>query len=374
MISKIKSQLSNTLLNLPGWHTRRKIVVIESDDWGSIRMPSREVYDKMFKLGIRVDKCPYNKYDSLASEEDLTALFDVLVKHKDKNRNHPVFTANTVVANPNFDLIRKSDYEVYHYEPFTETLKRYQKHQNSLKIWKQGMADRIFKPQFHGREHVNVPYWLRLLKSGYKEFILAFDDRFWGLGPNIVDYLNQNIQASFDANNTLEIENQKVILKEGLNLFQNIFGYRSKSFIANNFIWSTELNPTLKNCGIKTFQGMKYQLLPQLGCGEREKILNYTGKRNNLNQIYLIRNCVFEPSQSPEDDNVGKCLRDIETAFLWRKPAVISSHRLNYIGFIDEKNRSENLKSLNNLLAMIKQKWPEVEFMSSDELGELISL
>ena len=35
MNSKIQTQLSHTLLNLPGWHTRRKIVVIESDDWGS---------------------------------------------------------------------------------------------------------------------------------------------------------------------------------------------------------------------------------------------------------------------------------------------------------------------------------------------------
>ena len=28
-----KQTLTNTLLNLPGWHTRRKIVVIESDDF-----------------------------------------------------------------------------------------------------------------------------------------------------------------------------------------------------------------------------------------------------------------------------------------------------------------------------------------------------
>jgi hypothetical protein len=62
----------------------RKIIVIESDDWGSIRMPSKEVYRSLLKKGLRVDQCPYNRYDSLASEDDLTGLFNVLMKYKDK--------------------------------------------------------------------------------------------------------------------------------------------------------------------------------------------------------------------------------------------------------------------------------------------------
>lgn len=373
MINRIKSTLSHTLLNLPGWHTRRKIVVIESDDWGSIRMPSKEVYEKMLNLGIRVDNCPYNRFDSLASEQDLEALFEVLRKFKDKNNNYPVITANTVVANPDFHLIRQTDFEKYIYEPFTDTLKIYPAHQNSFELWKQGISEHIFKPQFHGREHVNVPFWLRELKSGNKEFKLAFENRFWGLGPTILGKMGHNIQASFDATNILEIEKQKEIISDGLSLFEQIFGYKSNSFIANNFIWSSELNQTLNNGGVRTLQGMKYQLFPKLGNKKRKKIFNYTGKKNELNQTYLVRNCVFEPSQLPGKDNIGECLKDIENAFFWRKPAIITSHRLNFIGFIDEKNRNENLVLLKDLLKKIIQKWPDVEFMSSDELGNLIN-
>lgn len=40
----LKQYITHNLLNIPGWRTNRKIVVIESDDWGSIRMPSQEVY------------------------------------------------------------------------------------------------------------------------------------------------------------------------------------------------------------------------------------------------------------------------------------------------------------------------------------------
>jgi hypothetical protein len=47
-------------------------------------------------------------------------------------------------------------------------------------------------------------------------------------------------------------------------------------------------------------------------------------------------------------------------------------HRLNVIGSIDERNRAENLIELKWLLKEIVRTYPEVEFMSSDELGQLI--
>lgn len=102
VFNNFRSSLARHLVNYKGWQTTRKIIVIESDDWGSIRMPSKEIYDNLLKSGIRVDRCPYNRYDSLASEEDLSALFDVLTSFRDMNGNHPVITANTVVANPDF--------------------------------------------------------------------------------------------------------------------------------------------------------------------------------------------------------------------------------------------------------------------------------
>lgn len=40
MLNKVKRYIQN----LPGKSTKRKLVVIESDDWGSIRMPDKETY------------------------------------------------------------------------------------------------------------------------------------------------------------------------------------------------------------------------------------------------------------------------------------------------------------------------------------------
>ena len=161
--------LKRRLINLPGWHTTRKIVVIDSDDWGSIALPSLEVYKSLRDSGFRMEFNPYLKYDSLASENDLDALFSILTSFKDKNGNHPVFTANTVVANPDFEKIRSSDFTEYHYELFTETLKKYPKHSKSFDLWRQGIDQCIFYPQFHAREHLNVRYWMKSLQAGHPQ-------------------------------------------------------------------------------------------------------------------------------------------------------------------------------------------------------------
>ncbi|MBK7480400.1 MAG: hypothetical protein IPI69_12245 [Bacteroidales bacterium] len=54
IIGKIRSSVSHNLLNISGWRTRRKIVVFESDDWGSIRMPSMEVYSEFRNKGLNL--------------------------------------------------------------------------------------------------------------------------------------------------------------------------------------------------------------------------------------------------------------------------------------------------------------------------------
>jgi hypothetical protein len=64
---------------------------------------------------------------------------------------------------------------------------------------------------------------------------------------------------------------------------------------------------------------------------------------------------------------------EINLAFKFNKPAVINTHRVNFIGGIEEKNRDLGLKKLNILLCQIVKKWPDVKFMNSAQLGNYIS-
>lgn len=374
MLNNLKSRLSRNLTNAKGWRTNRKIVVIESDDWGSIRMPNKAIRDAFQEAGYDFFSSPYCKYDTLENSEDLTLLFNLLRQYKDCKGNHPVITADTVVANPDFKAIKDSDYKQYSYQPFTETLKAYYPNENVFKIWQQGMKDGVFRPQYHGREHLNVPVWLEGLRNNNKILLDAFESGFWSLPSNLYDKKTINLQASYGSTDVECMNFFKKSIEEGLDLFEKIFHYRSTTFIANNYTWSPLLNQTLKENGVTGFQGMRYQKIPnKQKKGGVELSPSYTGKKNELGQVFMVRNCVFEPSQMPSGfDNVSNCIKDIENAFFFKKPAILVSHRLNYTGAISPENRERNLKLLNDLIKKIINKWPDVEFMSSDQLAVLL--
>lgn len=372
MLRHLRHIVSQNYRNSQGWSTKRKFIVIESDDWGTIRMPTKEVYDKLLKSGIRVNQCPYNSYDSLAGEEDLSALFDVLTQFKDKNGNFPIITANTIVANPDFDKIRASGFKEYHYELFTETLKRYHNNTNAFQLWKQGLQEGIFFPQFHGREHVNVNRWMRALQDNLVETHLAFDNGLFGLSTNITSERRGSYMATLDFDDISELEFHRKIISDGLNRFEEILGYRSMSYIAANYVWHRTLEPDLAKAGIKYLQGTFKQHEPVGNSQPYNLIRRRIGETNVSGQIYFTRNCNFEPSIMKNTKIVYNCMSEIASAFRWNKPAIISSHRLNFIGAIVPENRTKNLNLLAELLKIALQKWPEIEFVSTIQLGDII--
>lgn len=364
--------VKNIISFIPGWHTNRKIVVIESDDWGSIRMPDKATYDILLSRGIRVDNCPYNRYDCLASDDDLSSLFEVLNCYRDLNGNPPVITANCVLANPDFDKIRRTNFEEYHYELFTETLKKYPKHSHSFQLWNEGIDKKMFHPQFHGREHLNVSRWMKALKDNLPETRLAFDLRLFGLSTFISNEVRRSYLAAYDVYDKSDLNQISKITEDGLSIFRALFGYDAKSFIAPNYIWPSQIEKNLSESGIKYIKGEITQHSPVLNSLKIKRIRHFTGQMNLYNQIYLVRNSWFEPSLYVHRDSVNLCLSQIENAFRWNKPAIISMHRVNFIGTIEQSNREKNLLLLRTLLSKIQKNWKNVEFITADKLGDLI--
>lgn len=363
---QIKEYLSRLHTNLSGKKIKDKIIVFESDDWGGIRIPSKSVRDKLDNQGIHLSKYPYTRYDGLETNEDIDNLANVLSQHQDVRGRLPCITMNFVLQNPDFEEIENDSFSKYHGESIEDTYRNYPASDHVLNKVKDGSLGNLFLPQYHGREHVNVINWLELLRNGHKEFRLAFDNKIFGLGRAAVPDVNFNIQATYD---TLDNNYALDSLKSGAKLFKGIFGYHSKSFIANNFIWSDQWNGELKKLGVSHFQGMKYQLLPQLMADtKRKRILHHNGELNSHNQLYTVRNCEFEPSVSGFGHE--KTLNEIWQAFVLGQPAIISSHRVNFTSRIDQKRRDLNLSELHFLLKKSIKKWPDMIFMSSGELED----
>jgi hypothetical protein len=375
MLSELKQSLNRNLSNLPGWRTNRHIIVLESDDWGSIRMSSIEAFNKLKQGGIDVDKNHYNSNDALESNTDMEMLMEVLSKHKDSTNRNVVITGVNVVANPNFEKIRENGFTEYIYESYVETCEKYPQHDKVHDLWKQGIQERLLVPVFHGREHLNAQFWMRALQNGCKSTLLAFENGVTGISTGIDGIQLGNYQAAFDIDTLEDIRYQKEVLKTGLDLFEKLYGYRSKFFIPTNGPFNNQLEPVVKKLGINYLGTAKIQMEP-LGNNQYKKHFRYLGKKSSDGIMYMTRNAFFEPNSweySKSKDWVNDCLKEIEIAFRWSKPATISTHRTNYIGWLNAGNRANGLQKLDGLLGQIIKRWPDVEFMTSSELGDLIA-
>lgn len=370
MVQKIKSNI----INIPGWRTNRKIVVFESDDWGMIRMASKGAYRRLLKKGYPVDQCAYNSNDALESNEDLESLMEVLDSVKDKNGNPAKFTLNNIVANPDFQKIKESEFQNYFHELFTTTLRRYSDTERVIDLYREGRSRRLFQVQFHGREHVNINRWLEALKKSDRAFKDAFNENMFTVasGPGVSG--RRDFLDSFGMAYASEKESMESIITSGAALFENIWGFRPKSFIAPCYVWTSDIEKALHQAGVRYIQGTHIQRVPEDTLELKiKRQYHFQGQKNRLGMRYLIRNAFFEPTESKNGDReINNTLHQISIAFKWNKPAIISSHRVNFIGRINPKNRDDNLKLLSQLLNSIIKTYPDAEFMSSDDLGTLM--
>lgn len=368
------TKLKDLYIKRRGFHTDRKLIVFESDDWGSIRMPSRAVFEKLKSLGDNPEKDGFLSNDCLENESDLLALYEVLGSVSDSKGHAPIFTLNFAMANPNFDKIdlERSHYE---YEPFYETYDKYYGENNVLKLIKDGYEKKLVLPQLHCREHLNVGRWLHDLTERKTDTLLAFENKTMGIGASFHEL---NKFGYMDAFNTDRSSNEELslILNDAVKMFADTFGFRSLTFVASCFVWNDRLEKCLIDNGIRYIQSSIWQnkAVGMRGTYRLKRKIHYTGQKNRINQLYSVRNCNFEPAynQNPEEC-VRNCLREISESFKSKKPAIISTHRFNYIASINPQNRTNNLNGLKTLLDSIVEQYRDVEFVSSAELFTIMA-
>lgn len=366
----LKNDLLNNAKNLIGWRTNRKIVVISVDDYGNVRLDSKEAAENMKKAGMNL-RSRFDNLDTLEDKGDLEALYDALTSVKDKNGRHAVFTPFAMPCNINFEKMADEGYTQYHYELLPETFAKLKGYEGVWDLWKEGMAAGIMVPQFHGREHLNLKVFNEKLEKKDKDLITALQNRSY-TGQSASGYSTISYTAAFEF---WDFEENKVfdgIIADGLNAFEKVFGYRSTHFNAPGGREHHVIHKALKANGVKYIDSPFIKEEHQ-GKGRYKKSLNFTGKVNDDGLLLEVRNVVFEPTDDRGFDWLQYSLKQVETAFRWNRPAIISSHRVNFCGHIDENNRKAGTAALKQLLKKIVEKWPDVEFMAANELGDYMA-
>lgn len=370
MMNNIKKYLIGNLKNIPGWKTNKKIIVFESDDWGSERVrdvkhANKLVEERIITL-IQNDKIAY--LDGLERENDIEALGDLFSSVTSQEGRMPVFTPFMNMGNPDYEYIKKNEYQIFNWKGLEQTYSDDGSGKH-LKLLTNLISEGLFEPQLHGREHLNSIAWMESYNINPKLFLKAFELNFANITvPGNPKVLN-GLRASYFVGRKKDLAFIQKSLEDAVAEFSKTFGYSSTVFDAPNAVFHKELEKTLSKVGIKSIVTPFYRNEPDFN-GSVNKSPRYGfGDRNSNGQIYHIRNCMFEPYKGVQPETT---MGMINMCFRWNKPAVISTHRVNYTGRVDESMRDNSLKALKSLLTLIVKKWPDVEFMSSGQLSLLM--
>lgn len=374
MIAPLKSKLLLEAKNIFGWKTNRKLIVFSVDDYGNVRLDSPIARANMDQAGMHIYS-RFDALDTLETTEDLEALYEVLTSVKDSKGRSAVFTPYALPCNIDFETIASEGYKQYRYETLPITYDKLRAQQpkaytGTWDLWKEGIDKGLMQPQFHGREHLNVRLFEEKLLAKDVHLLTALKNRSY---TSIADegYPTISAFAAFDFWDLSDNEGFKDIITDGLQKFEEVYGYRSDCFTPPVYSIHHSLFYLLKEKGIRTIDlGLINKEHQGLNAYKTE--WNYTGKTKPAGLRAVVRNVVYEPTDPRGIDWEAFTMKQIEAAFRWNRPAVISSHRVNFCGHIDPKNRAEGLGSLKKLLTAIVTKWPEVEFISASELGKMI--
>lgn len=372
----IKQVVIDNFKNTLGWKTKRKIVVLSVDDYGNVRLDSKQARENLDAAGF-ISKSRFDAFDTLETRQDLEMLFEVLCSVKDKNGRSAVFTPFALPCNIDFERMIDENYKEYQYEILPITFEKLEVLQpkaylGTWDLWKEGIANKIMIPQFHGREHLNLKIFNSKIENEDVDILTALKNRSY-TSISLEKYPIKSYTAAFDFWNIEETLFFEEIINSGLKNFENVFGFTSNYFNAPGNSASSRIEPYLLKNGIR-YTDNPIVKSEHCGKGLYKKSFNYTGKRLASGLVNVTRNVVFEPGANTYLGSTESALKQIEAAFFWNKPAIISSHRVNFCGHIDPKNRQKGLNDLKLLLREIVKRWPEVEFMAANELGELIDL
>ncbi|MHA7865527.1 hypothetical protein [Flagellimonas marinaquae] len=370
----MKNALLRNSKNVLGWKTKRKLLAIVVDDYGNVRLDSKKALENITQKNPGMEQ-RFDCYDTLETREDLEMLYGVLSSVKDKNGNHAVFTPYALSCNIDFERMREEDYQTYRYELLPYTFEKLSALQpatycGTWELWKEGIKQGLMRPEFHGREHFNLKVFEEKLTQKDSALMLSLENRsLANIGSS--GYSSMGWTAAFSFwDPVADTKRFPDIMKEGLAAFEQVYGYKAKAFTPPAQQFPNHLEGELTKWGLKALDRPFYQG-KHLGFGKYKRQFASMGYKKDKDRVELVRNVVFEPTAS-NVDHVAKVMQQIEAAFFWNKPALISSHRVNFCGHIDSLNRKKGLGDLKALLKAIVQKWPEVEFVSVGDLVNLI--
>ncbi len=227
------------------------------------------------------------------------------------------------------------------------------------------IADGVWEPEFHGNYHfdpaarmdaVADPAALEAARGG----VLAFPASSW----------------CFELDSRRGIDVVRGELDRGLRIFEGLFGRVPASVVAPDYVWDRRHEIMWREAGFHVVQAKREQRRPSAGGGIVPRVAKVLERRwrklTEAHLIYLERNCRFEPAQeSPDAGTTERCLGEIRRAWDGGRPAIVETHRVNFVN-LDRETTERCFDSLARLLAaLVEGPGPAPHFVTDSELAQL---
>lgn len=348
----IKKRIKSKLRLLTALKCAQPIVIFQSDDWGMVRSPENK------SLIPKFGEPKIWAYDQLETVAELESLYKILSGYKDAHGNHPFIEANFVVSNPDFSATKANGYS-------SIILKSISDYPELIDTWNEGIAKRVFLPQYHGRLHFNYNKMVELLQNDAKSKAI-FDLRIHGGLNNYKEFgwtLHSEYQKWEDGS---EMPYNQLLhwIRTGMEDFKNAFGYYPQSTIAPQYVFTPTTAKAFVEAGLKIVQGTNMQMYKKNNKRIARNIP--TGSSYYKGLIALGRNIKFEPARGHTEWKYAAVMKKCENLIQRKVPIIIDSHRINYVGKFAEEGRDE----LNKLIRFLLKSG--CLFLSATEFGEAI--
>jgi hypothetical protein len=311
-------------LNLD-WH-RLRAVVLESDDWGLCAwVPDDRAHRALALLpafrsaaGLRYGR------STLESAADVTELARALGEVRGGDGFPPVWQANTIVANPDYEHLQPPLFEIADLP--LRMVPEFPSRWARPGLWdavRQAEADGVWWAELHGLHHLPEQAWLTALRRGQDDVRRAHEQQ----SP-----IGAAVEASGEYDPSEPRELRAKNLRKAIAGFRALFGRMPTSFCPPDYRFDDWLEHEAASLGLSTIQGKGEQaghVLPPL----RRRWLGLRFPHVENGCFQLPPRIAFEPggkADAPGPRGLEAALRGAHDAWHRGQPAILSSHRMNY--------------------------------------------
>ena len=327
---------------------RQKAVVFESDDWGLCAWtPDEQAFRVLADSpAFRTDAGRRYGGSTLESAADVRDLVDSLLEFRGGDGFPPVWQANTIVANPDYDRLVPPLFPVTDVPliDFPSTPSRW-KRPGLMEAIADARERGVWWPELHGLHHLPEHAWLTALRRGMADARRAHQHQ----SP-----VCSAVEASgeYDPSEPRELRTRH--LRLAVEKFTALFGRAPHSLCPPDYRWDDGLEADAEALGLTTVQGVAEQA-GHAFAPLRRLVLRYRWPNAAGKRFYMPPRIAFEPLGF-EGSEVGRVIdavvRAVREAWSRAQPAVISTHRLNY-AHLDAQRSAAGRAALRNLLGRL---------------------